>query len=225
MKKTLIALMAMASVACGATVAGNAVTLNLKNAIEEYGYTTDCSFILEAVVDTAHSSRFFTFNANPDWYLYSQEKKYFGVTTAGDPGSWNISTSGATNFTDNLVVGETRSWLVGPKSTSTVTITLTCSPISVGDEVQYSAGLSVVASDGTELIRSMLMDAEGGQTACFDLNGVTFNTPVTSATLTIANAEGTVLNNFDVVNYIPEPATATLSLLALAGLAARRRRK
>ena len=27
------------------------------------------------------------------------------------------------------------------------------------------------------------------------------------------------------VNYIPEPATATLSLLALAGLAARRRRR
>ena len=41
----------------------------------------------------------------------------------------------------------------------------------------------------------------------------------------IRHAEGTELNNFDVVNYIPEPATATLSLLALAGLAARRRRK
>ena len=40
----------------------------------------------------------------------------------------------------------------------------------------------------------------------------------------IRHAEGTKLNNFDVVNYHPEPATATLSLLALAALAARRRR-
>ncbi len=225
MKKTLIALLALAGVACGATVAGDAVTLNLKKAIQEYGYTTDCSFLLEAVVNTAHSARFFTFNTNPDWFLYSQENKYFGVTTSGDPGNWIVSSSGATNFTENLVVGETKSWLVGPKSTSTVTITLTCSPISADDLGQYAASLRVVASDGTVLIQSSLLDAEGGQTACFDLKGVAFNTEVTSATLNIANAGGTVLNNFDVVNYIPEPATATLSLLALAGLAARRRRK
>ena len=67
-----------------------------------------------------------------------------------------------------------------------------------------------------------------------------FDSSVTSvpvANLAMIRVEGTLTeipvtfaanaakNGWAMVSYIPEPATATLSLLALAGLAARRRRK
>ncbi len=224
MKKTLIALMALAGVACGAT--GDAVTLNLKKLIQEYGYdSAGCGFVLETVVSTSPST-FFTFNSDGSWILFSQEQKYFGVSTAGDPGDWVVSSSGVTSFEAPLVVGETKSWLVGPKHSGTVTITLACAPIAAGESVQYATNLRVAAADGSILINSSLMDPAGGQTVGFDLNGVTFNSAVSSAYVSMTNAKGElVLGGFDVVKYIPEPTTATLSLLALCGLAARRRRR
>ena len=93
-------------------------------------------------------------------------------------------------------------------------------------------GYSLWSYDGTavtELIANTYVDAAGDVSVTYDAAFVeptqlfvvwTANHPSGNAgdgqTVTVSNIG---------ISYIPEPATATLSLLALAGLAARRRRK
>ena len=232
MKKTLTAIMLMSSVAFGASASD--VNANLQSAITDYNYIAENGFSMQATIQlNGGSEAYFTFAEN--WKLYAQVKRYFGVTTGGDPGSWNVVPDGNTDpFTDNLVVGQSKSW-IGDTNTdnNTVTITISSTVTSTGDDnqPQYYTFLTVTPSaTGTSIISSMLLDSQGGTSAFYDLNDVVFNNNVTSAYLTIgANAD--VINLVDYVAptpstpNIPEPTTATLSLLALAGLAARRRRK
>jgi len=58
-----------------------------------------------------------------------------------------------------------------------------------------------------------------------DANGVTYKLAESNGDVTLNGYTGTGTKGEFYVAYIPEPATATLSLLALAALAARRRRK
>ena len=73
MKKTLIALMALSSVAFGAE--SSTVNGNIAEAIKDYGYNKDYGFTLTAVIGTSHSDRVVTLNDSETWYLYSQENK------------------------------------------------------------------------------------------------------------------------------------------------------
>lgn len=63
-----------------------------------------------------------------------------------------------------------------------------------------------------------------GGNEVFDVSGITLNASddVTAEIVTTGNK---VVINYSVTPAVPEPTTATLSLLALAGLAARRRRR
>lgn len=226
MKKTIIALLALSGVAFGATAAD--VNDNLKKAITDYGYTVESGFSLTTTVSLpGGSNKYFTFS--DDWFLFTQENQYFGVTTSADPGSWNLTGGSATTdpFEDALVVGQSVSWLTGPTPSTSVTISLGCMPLAFGDYVTVQTSLSIITNNGTQLVNSQLKDAEGGYTAYFDLNEVEFLTEVSEAKITIGASDA-----IDLINYVapetdavPEPTTATLSLLALAGLAARRRRK
>lgn len=78
-----------------------------------------------------------------------------------------------------------------------------------GSSVSYSNDLSSNWSPNTESVQ------------IFQVTGT-----LTSTTLTMSQP-GTAKNGWQTLSYVvvPEPTTATLSLLALAGLAARRRRK
>ena len=78
-----------------------------------------------------------------------------------------------------------------------------------GSSVSYSANLDDNWSPNTESVQ------------IFQVTGT-----LTSTTLTMSQP-GTNKNGWQTLSYVvvPEPTTATLSLLALAGLAARRRRK
>lgn len=81
-------------------------------------------------------------------------------------------------------------------------------------------GLTLTLADGTELVKyDSVMDTN----AAWTLNGVVVATEdlQAGAYRSYATAEGIGVQ----YNIVPEPATATLSLLALAGLCARRRRK
>lgn len=232
MKKTLTAIMLMSSVAFGASASD--VNANLQSAITDYNYIAENGFSMQATIQlNGDQEAYFTFAEN--WKLFAQVKRYFGVTTSGDPGSWNIVPQGNKDpYTDSLVVGESKSWIGDTeKSSDTVTITISSTVTSTGDDnqPQYYTFLTVTPSAmGGPIIESMLLDSEGGMSAFYDLNDVVFNNNVTSAQLMIGASSDVI----DLVNYvaptpstpnIPEPTTATLSLLALAGLAARRRRK
>ena len=79
------------------------------------------------------------------------------------------------------------------------------------------------------LVDVSFMDAEGN---VFDFDGVDGSTPVnvtlngvgTNTVPTVYGNEGTVVGSY-MTAYIPEPTSTTLSLLALAALAVRRRRR
>ncbi len=89
------------------------------------------------------------------------------------------------------------------------TITLT----GIFDTTDLTGSGSITLYDASQI-------GHGGGAASFNVSGITLNTSDT------VSAEIVTSNNKVVINYVaaPEPTTATLSLLALAGLAARRRR-
>ena len=96
-----------------------------------------------------------------------------------------------------------------------------------GDEIQYDPArrLSLNGELGVHISAIMLEGdtlehlAHGDGTNVLGPGG-TANTAFSAADLRALQMLG-----WQTVEYVPEPATATLSLLALAGLAARRRRK
>lgn len=79
--------------------------------------------------------------------------------------------------------------------------------------------VNVVPSVGTSTVE-LTFNAE--QLSALKASGTDQTLVLVAATTETAGNRGILMNNF---MFIPEPSTATLSLLALAGLAARRRRK
>lgn len=77
--------------------------------------------------------------------------------------------------------------------------------------------------------KSVFLDIYGNKMTLSDHNNDTFSLDEEGmgkvSTIMIKGADENLVQIQYVVRYVPEPATATLSLLALAGLAARRRRK
>ena len=97
---------------------------------------------------------------------------------------------------------------------------------SIGNAVANYANFTVTGLDDAAVTRatatgngfdSSVTSVPVANLAMIRVEGTLTEIPVTFA----ANA---AKNGWAMVSYIPEPATATLSLLALAGLAARRRK-
>ena len=115
-----------------------------------------------------------------------------------------------------------------------LTKTFTASSITLTFTTDKKLGYSLWSYDGTtatatELIANTYVDAAKDVSVTYDAALVepsqlfvvwTANHPSGNA----GNGQTVTVSNIG-ISYIPEPATATLSLLALAGLAARRRRK
>lgn len=243
MKKTLIALLALASFS--------------------YGVTTDATFTHSD--NTAQAGYIgFTFNLSDEWLTanpaVTEEYTAFELTSITLQGANTWYKLFETNNNSGLVVLDSTNKIIG-KSNWNPTVGTSS---TVGGKSSYPLTYSFLTTtvvDGTSSSASSLtldLDSDykvliyGNKTA-FD--ALTINSTVTSysgptdgstipdsiatAGLRVHNGvtNGTMINNngtinagvFPVVSFsgqlVPEPTTATLSLLALAGLAARRRRK
>ena len=219
MKKTLIALMALASVACATTNYDFNATLDKLT----QDWTGGTAYELTFTVDTHDfngyiSDAILTLGSN--YHVMSQAGQYIGVSTknnglsngTSDPGP---NKSGSFNDSTTLYTIESESPVYGWVSVNS----------GKGSAAYGVGGMTVtVGYDGADT--SILLDFDGaseidtmitlkGQeisAAGIELGG--HITGVTNATLTYGGSS----------YVVPEPATATLSLLALAGLCARRRR-
>ena len=235
MKKTLIALMALASVACGATLSGEvsiqrfntlydgAITLTNYTAGDDYTLTYTLGTLGWDNTSIGYSSPLYlvltggdTSAANDNWGLFTQAGQYlaFDTTSTNDRGGLTTSansytSSNTTTATGSLAQG-TEGWFYtfGNSTNNQVGMTVT---LSRADGVD-----SVVINKGTTAIANFTITGDTPLDASkFVFDGFNVNWRSYAATFT---ANGTTV-------IIPEPATATLSLLALVGLAARRRRK
>lgn len=245
MKKTIITLLALAGAAAGETI-----TLNIPTGIQNgmttvtnqgvttevvgsYGYIT----IEEAITMFASKDGGYMFNGggavNPDTsngegVITSHPVKgtcltLYGRTGAGGSGeaivlsanelsgylveSFTFSIAGSECEQSNKLVGmtlaviknEAGTWTkLGDSATgSFLTGSGSSITLTLGEAINWSNAYKVVA-----IVDNYAKNVTGGGTA-YSMNGISVNATYS----------------------IPEPATATLSLLALCGLAARRRRK
>ncbi len=165
---------------------------------------------------------------NPSNANYANTFSPDGQLRSGQSDSWTMNFTIKNNGKENVTLSITEFVFNcygingdGSDKNATIPVTLTLAGTNAG--VNYSASVS---SDNYSL-------SYGGNTSAATL---TFTTPITlkaneSMDLALTMSGAKSYNTYSgitsgVVKYtIPEPATATLSLLALAGLAARRRRK
>ena len=236
MKKTLIALMALAGVATAEDYHGSLNT-DLTKAITASGYTVGDDFTMSVQLQYLLSSatRQTSLTLGDTFHIVAQKtgswsNVYLGFTPSStngtDPGAINLtrSTSGkidSYSFTatesvtgpdgwitraGNTVGGSTQTWqFLG----STLTLTYTAETQTTVLDFDFT---TIVDDAQNSIYRPtdrdhLIVTVKGIE---MDANDISFANDVTGR---------------NVAFTVPEPTTATLSLLALAGLAARRRRK
>ena len=223
MKKTLIALMALAGVAAADTYTGTELNTWLQGALtQRNGSKYTLTFTLADNFGDGQAANLFQLSTS--WAIREQHGKYVGVTTAPTSGS---AISG--DYESRLASAEDRAnW-----DATTVIDTDTAGDNSTSD---YS-GWFYEGADGDALKGATftIYSADGDTRITLETSDQTvtlqrsiFYTPDANFKFGLDNSESfkSASIEFDGGTYsIPEPATATLSLLALAGLAARRRRK
>lgn len=214
MKKTLIALMVLAGVACGAeTITIQGIDAQFTSAPVQLGncYSGDYTF---------------TFTLTEDYTMndFGTVLAFYRGSAVNDAYGYNAIYLGSTDEALTLSVGRGR--VMGPSNFATATFdkqehgtfdialekgvayTLTA---TAREEVFYKPDGQVDHKDGYV---SAVLTWDGGSVSIGEyksnMNG--------DAALTVAVNPGTK------TIQVPEPATATLSLLALAGMCARRRR-
>ena len=240
MKKTLIALMALAGVAMA-----KPATLF---APEDYGYV---AYQTDAALSLSSST---TINASSFDLPYGNSNTENGLFIARDGGDTSpgfakvVLTLNLTNLdaTGNIFTVQTDAqqnqsgwgFYLGAEGALTFgqtnwnggnptihTTKASCGTLTAETEYTItivSSGTGSVVGRGTENF-TITVAAEGIEAATYTADGFGLNGNYVNK-LMVGSANG-VNGTLGVVAYIPEPATATLSLLALAGLAARRRRK
>lgn len=261
MKKTLIALLALAGVASAAPVV---VTFGNETAPER-DFITDSFFVSDVDETTCELKNGATVTLTP-----SRGKLWAGPTDGSVEKEWGNDAAitamntalglTANGFTaDDFSAGSDIYYTASGDGGSSSTLTLNLGETAkVGDSItlfvtaasraQHTAGFSITGL-GNDITLSYAGLNGNGFTAASG-SSVTYsgdlasnwspNTEsvmifqvtgtLTSTTLTMSQP-GTAKNGWQTLSYVvvapavPEPTTATLSLLALAGLAARRRRK
>lgn len=232
MKKTLIALMALVGVASAATTQSS-LTLSevdlgslLVKDISEASLTTTTGFTIMLTLDFDSS------NAGPAMWFSTLESTDENVGTSYTDSVATIGWGAPKDPKDYRLTLFTKGGSAVGASTSADAI----SGSTPGDSSKFQTTAFVTYSGGTATLFEIDSDGELIQTGStiYSPSGTSVNSLVLgnwghSAT----NAKGKanialysgVLTKTEMQALIPEPTTATLSLLALAGLAARRRRK
>ena len=238
MKKTIVALLALS----GVTFASDDYTYSefndwYKTAIEAASYTAGDDYSLtftlgawpEAVDPSAgsiiyRSGMIITLTSSKNWGLFTQAGRYlaFDDSDTNDRGSLATSTetygSGNTTEATGSLAQGTEGWFysLGTTSGNQEGVTFTIARENDTDTITITKGTTKIAN--FTIIGDSALDA-----ATYEIPSIytdqnkDFNFGVQSATFTANNVTSNIA--------VPEPTTATLSLLALAGLAARRRRK
>ena len=240
MKKTLIALMTLSSIAFATTpttVTGGSITLDGTQAADarlDFTYSDTASQVVTTTADLVNI----------------EGSDGFGLTTLNTTVTFNIQNVLAASGTMKLASG------AGGKINVNTSLTLaemaTLEGTGVVSRQVVTADIFTNISNKTITLTLAGMDGynDGGvifyQSATnkyYNYTDVTFNgnyASVNSGAAALDLADGTIYTTlkigadggasvkgigFVATALIPEPTTATLSLLALAGLAARRRRK
>lgn len=239
MKKTLITLLALSGIAMGAATTGSAVNTALKTAITDTPYSVGSEFCLTlniTVNNNLGSNTGFIKFAESGW-IVDQQRKYWGINTADS----NLITEVTGKYTKTYDDGaytytaSSISPLWAQAMTEDAEGNVTVSSVDTRDGLWTKTIGVEIATDGTDswvtLSYDTTTDIPEGTTDTWkftgvvldandiklddglDVNSYTINIPVTPV---VPPSPG---------DAVPEPTTATLSLLALAGLAARRRRR
>ena len=222
MKKTLIALMALAGVATAvepAPYTGAALSAWLTNAAQTV--TNNQKYVLTFTLGDWNTDNYSAdpfFKLTNDLVIRHQIGRYVGLgtTTTGPDGDYTSRSEAGDSSIDldtaNNGSADYSGWFYdsGTNNTGISGLTFSIDSSSAG-------GTIITMSNGTRTITLQ----KDGHTGITNLDFVKADMIISSASVVWGDAA-------NVITYtapIPEPATATLSLLALAGLAARRRRK
>ena len=220
MKKTLIALMALAGVAAAETA--DLTFADFNTTLQEIAELNPTEYTLTLTVTGSDYNNYgsgFLVKFAENWGVFTQAGAYIAMdnTNANDRAWVNPTGTSGTTFTwtstDTTAASLLDSWV---SKTSTggnaqpgvngMTITLAVTEAGSVVTLGMTNGTTSVIETGyvVNLADVKLVDGTGGGAN----EGLT---SISGASITYAS--------------IPEPTTATLSLLALAGLAARRRRR
>ena len=219
MKKTLIALMALAGIASADATAltgadfNSALTLELERVNYDVA-TWDSTYHLTCEMNSGipYDANGAIITLSAGYYLVSQAHSYFGLNTVPN----------------NSLTTDTGSFTFTASESNVYTYTSTTN----GEKIVTWARNSENSNAGTRSLGNLLTLnlVYNGKDTVFSINyggsDITDTFVWTDYQLDLSQVElasGAGLKSMSVL--IPEPATATLSLLALCGLAARRRRK
>lgn len=264
MKKTLIALMALAGVAMGTPAAitlkdavlhtQNGATMNLDaEGMQDFKtFTLTMSLNGTALAEAIYLVGKNLSNqnlvqiqvemdrANMPTYNLGTSIVYGSATTTSPNykkasifatyGGWNTKDYGWIDGGNNvgLFSDILSSWgysYDAEKSTSTSMITDVAYTLTGTVGSEFSSFMVVSLSDGTTFNYSGTTDGYSFADVT-DINEISFNSNIVKEAYVFNTvSDATVASSLNKAVLVPEPTTATLSLLALAGLAARRRRK
>ena len=235
MKKTIVALLVLASTSF-ATTEYSLGEYNewFGSAITDTSYSVGNDYTLTFTLGSFAASdpgsfggTFLTLGAN--WGLYTQGWQYLAFDDSTTPDRAGLTTSAGSYTSSNTqtatgsVAQGAEGWfynLGGPGKQENITVTV--SRLNGTDTVSIQKGETQIASFTITSDPDSALDAAG-----FCLNPVrqsTGNGNPTGVNIQAATFSSNGVER-NIALPIPEPTTATLSLLALAGLAARRRRR
>ena len=240
MKKTIITLVALAGVAFGADYTTEKVWTASFGSSYNNGYSTDLTspgtFWDAGDVKTANGAQTtankrihmaggnygswetnFQYTLNLTFTGNSIPAGHFSEIKAGSTGDWlclGVDGSGALTLSGNVITAATSSTKVSLNTAYTITLTKIESSLILAVDGVDALSVAISGADGTINNIALGGNTGAGQRIPVLVESISWST-VTPVPVTPDGGEGTV----------PEPTTATLSLLALAGLAARRRRK
>lgn len=207
MKKTLIALIACAGMAVAAEETITGLTAEFTTAPENAG-------------DCWAGDYTFTFTLTEDYTLadFGTVLGFYRGSATNDTYGYNAIVLGGTDEALTLTVGRGRAYdTVGDATGIDADTTFTFAP-AADDKATFTTGIekgvtyTLTVTGGNQAMTPTLTWNGGTETLASYKGNMNGNAALTS----VVNP-GTIT--------VPEPATATLSLLALAGLAVRRRRK
>ena len=251
MKKTLIALMALSNVTFGATLTHQEFDDALSAVITESGYTWGADstvvnwtlqFTISGVDIKGQSSSATLATLNTGSYIVIQQEggkddSYLGVSSKAteipstNGSSWVL-------YDEKSADELTRTWIKDNLIEETFPVTWVSydkdgSDADTDDDHVHMplVGTTITLSSGYTGTSLVIDFTNGTKSIVQYTNGTMYNLNNFSLGDYVTNVEGATLQVNDKTYSIPstpnipEPTTATLSLLALAGLAARRRRK
>ncbi len=211
MKKTLIALMAMAGMAFGAAEDHLAIEAEFTTVPVQAGNCWSADYVL-------------TFTLAADYSLENGGSvvAFYRGTAVNDGYGYNAIVLGGTNEALTLTIGRGRAFDTVDNATGIDADTTFTFAAAADDKVTFATTIErgveytlSVAGGDQAMTPTLTWGVDGVETLASYKGNMNGNAALTYA----------VNTQYISTQIVPEPATATLSLLALAGLAARRRRK